>query len=424
MIKRLVLASLITLSVLLAAVPTGCGTETIPTPSAPPPIVKTTATTPAAASSTSPTATGSPAITATESPAPSSMTAILETIFFSSVNSRLALTSNQAKISFPDKITFSISGESTHTLKTAVLRYGTNERSLAPLTNTAKVQFQEGKQIDASWSWEMKKTGSIPPGVTVWWQWEFSNFEGNNASTRQQTIKYADTRFEWKKVTQTKIDLYYHDQSQSMIDQLLAGVDASLERIKLDVAIPPDRKPQVFVYRSSEELQEAVLFEQQWTGAIAYPGFNIILTAADAAIMEWAKTTLPHEITHLLVGEYVYGPFSQLPVWLNEGLAEYSEGAIASNYKQILQQAARNNTLISVQSLGSEFPTDPNQAYLAYGQSNSLVRLLIEQYDWPKMRELLTVFKDGSTEEAALKKVYGLSMSELEAKLKNYILSI
>ena len=60
-----------------------------------------------------------------------------------------------------------------------------------------------------------------------------------------------------------------------------------------------------------------MLFEQEWTGAVAYSDYNIILTAVSTGNLEWAKRALPHEVTHLIVKEAIFGPF-----WRHTALVE------------------------------------------------------------------------------------------------------
>jgi hypothetical protein len=187
------------------------------------------------------------------------------------------------------------------------------------------------------------------------------------------------------------------------------------------VNIPTERKPKVIIYRSSEELKDAVLFEQEWTGALAFTSYNIILTAVSSGSFEWAKDALPHEITHLLVEEAVFGPFGDIPTWLNEGLAQYSESEMDSYSRGILNTAIAEDTLISIKSLSGSFPTDSSGAYLAYAESRTVVEFLIGSFGWEKMRQLLDVYKDGSTNDKALLAVYGFDVNSLEAQWKDYI---
>jgi hypothetical protein len=138
------------------------------------------------------------------------------------------------------------------------------------------------------------------------------------------------------------------------------------------------------------------------------------LTALDRSILSWAEEALPHEITHLLVGEAVFGPFGQLPTWLNEGLATYAQGDMSPDARQAFNDAVKNNQLISLRSLGGTFPADEIQARLAYAESQSLVTYLINHGGWDKIRLLLSTFKDGATLDNAILKAYSLDASELE----------
>jgi len=101
-------------------------------------------------------------------------------------------------------------------------------------------------------------------------------------------------------------------------------------------------------------------------------------------------------------------------VWLDEGLATYGEGTVAPEYKTALQGAISNNQLISVRSLSSPFSADPTQAYISYGESNSIVTFLIQKYGKDKMRQLLEVFHQGSGYDDALKQVYGFDQDGLD----------
>jgi len=208
-----------------------------------------------------------------------------------------------------------------------------------------------------------------------------------------------------------------------LVKELTEGVESRLSRVKLEVDIPEERKPKVYVYPSAEELRGAVLFTQEWTGALAFTDYNIILIPVGPDNLEWAKRTLAHEITHLLVREATFGPFGDIPTWLNEGLAQYAEGEMEDYQSEILKDAIKEDKLISVRSLCSSFPADPDQASLAYAQSLSLVSYLVETYSWADMRELLAVFKEGSTYDNALQMVYSFDISGLEERWRAHISS-
>ena len=53
------------------------------------------------------------------------------------------------------------------------------------------------------------------------------------------------------------------------------------------------------------------------------------------------------------------------------------------------------------------------EAYLAYAQSYSIVKFLIDNYGQDKMFDLLNTFEQGSGYDEALEKVYGFNMDGL-----------
>jgi hypothetical protein len=122
--------------------------------------------------------------------------------------------------------------------------------------------------------------------------------------------------------------------------------------------------------------------------------------------LDWGKRTVAHELGHLVIGQLVYGPFGWLPTWLSEGIAMNAEGALSDNFQDRLDQAISNNTLFSVRSIASSFPSDPNEAVLCYAESHSIVEFLIDSYGSEQFLYLLDLFKQGVTDDEALLQVY------------------
>ena len=328
---------------------------------------------------------------------------------------------NRVVTDFPNTIAFIIEGSSAVPVASINLEYGTDKRSLVSEVSRVEPEYATDVKISTSYVWEMKKIGSIPPGARVWWLWRITDEDKRTYVTPRQTIVFEDTRYQWQVETAHDLDIYWYSLGASLVKELTEGVESRLARVKLEVDIPEERKPEVFVYRGYEELRSAVLFTQEWTGALAFWNYNIILIPVRPATLEWSKRTLAHEITHLLVREATFGPFGDIPTWLNEGLAQYAEGEMEEYHRQALDDAIKEDKLLSVRSLGSSFPADPDRASLAYAQSLSLVSFLIDAYDWAKIRELLATFKEGSTYDNALQEVYAFDTDGLEERWRAHV---
>lgn len=92
----------------------------------------------------------------------------------------------------------------------------------------------------------------------------------------------------------------------------------------------------------------------------------------------------------------------------------YAEGDLDPSLGQLLGEAAAVDRLISVHSLSSEFPVDPQAAYLSYSESYSLVDFLVRTYGAEQIQRLLDTFREGSRYDDALMQVYGFDTSGLD----------
>ena len=116
----------------------------------------------------------------------------------------------------------------------------------------------------------------------------------------------------------------------------------------------------------------------------------------------------------MLVGHLTFSCLGDVPTWLNEGLAVYSEGELDTPSQRQLEDAIRDDTLLTVRSLSGSFSEVSDKAYLSYSQSYSITRFLIETYGQEKMTALLLALRDGMTIDEALIQIYGFNIEGLE----------
>jgi len=116
-----------------------------------------------------------------------------------------------------------------------------------------------------------------------------------------------------------------------------------------------------------------------------------------------------------------FNPYNNLPTWLDEGLAMHTEGLLGPQYTTFLSKAIAEGSLISVRSLSSPFSAYTEQSLLAYAQSYSLVEFLISNYGSDRMLELLNTFRQGSSYDGTLEKVYGFDMDGLNTLWQDYV---
>ena len=328
---------------------------------------------------------------------------------------------SSAEVEYPDELNFSISAESNADIMDVRLFIYVDRLSYAHVTSEVLIDIIPGRRIEAEWSWEMRKTGGIPPGTNIQYWWSILDTDGNTLETQPVTLSYDDNRFEWESVRQSGITLYWYKGDKEFAEELLFAAVEGLDRLDDNTGAGITDPIEIYIYANSSDLQSAMIFPQTWTGGVAYPSYNCIAIGIETSNVEWGLRTIVHELTHLVIHRMTYNPYLDLPVWLDEGLAMYMEGPLTETFNFYLSRAVENDTLLSVRSLASPFSAYADQSYLSYAQSHSLVSMLIDVYGREKMLELLTVMTNGIDYDEAFENVYGFDMDGLDEICHDYV---
>ena len=326
---------------------------------------------------------------------------------------------SEAALELPDSITFSMEGSGIRPIEIVDVEFGTNHVFSCASSSywTARTDFAPGEEVSVSWEWDMRRRGSVPPGALIWWRWRVVDDLGQEFRTSREEAIFSDDRFEWQSHADGNITYYWYAGGDDFGQRLADGARDGLATLQLGRELVAPIK--AFVYESASDVQGAVLFAQNWTGGLAFVRHNILLIAVNPDEFEKQLQGVIHELAHLLIEEVTFNCFSGIPTWLNEGLAVYAEGTLPAFQQRALQQAIAEDDLISLRSLNGSFPAADTGATLSYAQSYSLVNYLIDTYGWPKMQELLAVFVEGSTDEDAIRRVYGWSYDQLETEWRS-----
>jgi tetratricopeptide (TPR) repeat protein len=132
------------------------------------------------------------------------------------------------------------------------------------------------------------------------------------------------------------------------------------------------------------------------------------------------RRILYHEFTHALLYRKTA---NNLPVWFNEGLAQYKEPQGATITREdilFLRKQSRENKLISLADLNQAFFNRMNreQLQLAYLQAKLLVKYMDERYYFFRIRSILDKLGRGDNMETALQATLHINSKKLE---KNWL---
>lgn len=321
---------------------------------------------------------------------------------------------DQPVIQFPNTITFHAKITASTNITSVVLEYGTEQLTCGDVIAKAFPEINPGKSVDAQWIWDMRQSGSLPPGATIWWRWRYTDETGKETVSDQKSITWLDDIHNWQTVTSGQLNLHWYGIEKNLAQNMLnAGLDG-LKRNEKDAGLKTNDPIDIYVYPNYDDLREAILYESSWVGGQAFSEHNIVILGSSGGNEEWDKATVVHELTHVLVGHLTFSCLGYVPQWLEEGLAVFSEGPLDPQFQEPLNQAIQDDTLLTIRSISGAFAEAQNKVDLSYGQSYSIVNFLIETYGQAKMTALLTTLRDGATVDDALTQTYGFNIEGLE----------
>lgn len=188
-----------------------------------------------------------------------------------------------------------------------------------------------------------------------------------------------------------------------------------------------ERKSQVFIFETKADW---ATFQQRasldpWTGGIHSNNDLFIIRHPE---FKFKGHALGHEVAHLVLHRF-FG--SGIPLWLNEGYAEYASRIAYASFMRARGYLARatsallpEDAFIPLATLTDmvSYPTDERQVAAFYLESEKLVRLLNKE-DKDKFVQFLDYMSKGNRTESALWKSFGgrfANLEMLQSEFKSY----
>jgi hypothetical protein len=321
--------------------------------------------------------------------------------------------SQEAQNDFPSGIIFKLDFESEEPVGEVRFRYaiapdGTRAYGVPDCTGVTSVQC----------TFDLKSTVSnfLIPGVEITYFWEITDQAGSTVETEPGRCMYEDDRFQWKTLSQGGLTVWFYAGSEGDMRALLSVGQDTLERMGALLGTEVDFPVKVFVYDSAEDMQPVLLAGQLSPehGVITL-GEVVVSDTAVVARDVSPSDILRHELSHIVLRSAVKGPFSNLPAWLEEGVAVYGQSQPLAEMESALEAAIKSNRPLTIRSLSSASVGESGgNVGLFYGESYSVVRFLIDEYGEQKFRDLLAAFREGNRTDDALMQVYGFDQDGLE----------
>ncbi len=281
----------------------------------------------------------------------------------------------------------------------------------------ATFELDDGRLV-ASHRWRPR--GTLLPGAEIEYQFEVRGTDGP-AHTTTSTVVYIDPELPWQTQSEGLVDMWWYAGGDGLATDAVAGIRRGLTALEEDFGLELQRRTRLVFYADGDRMRADMgRGTRPWVGGVAAARFNLIVLYASE--FDWGRSTLAatiaHELTHIAIEHAVGDPPRNLPTWLHEGVATVVESAVAErfSYEDIVQAAFEADRLISLRGLTGSFPVQSTGALLAYAQSNSFVKFIIDRWGESAITKILDAYREGASQDRALRQAVGLSLNALEAE--------
>ena len=268
-------------------------------------------------------------------------------------------------------------------------------------------------------------------------------------------FNFQETSFaeDWQELKSEHFIVYFM-QDDKFAHDLLYKAEVYYKQIASDIGYARysgfwtwDKRVKIYIYPDHASFLKAT-GQPEWSQGMAdYKNKKIISFTWSSNFL---SSLLPHEMTHLIFRDFV-GFKGEVPLWLDEGVAQWEEEEKRIRIKAIASQLLKNTMFLSIQDLTKldirrmqadeivyirsipqrEGPDDvlflsgDKLVHTYYIQSASLVGFLIEKYGSGNFADFCRQLRDGKTLEEALRFAYPThitNLKDLEKEWYKYLL--
>ena len=271
------------------------------------------------------------------------------------------------------------------------------------------------------------KSNPVRPFARVAYWYRVTAADGSVLESQKYSFDYIDNRFKWQYLGDSNFQINWYERDLNFGQEALNQAEAGLRSAEKYLPVAPTSAIKIYIYNRSSDLQSALqLGQESWVAGEASPDLRVVLisipTGPDQNLE--MERQIPHEIIHVLQYQVTGTAYQQLPTWLIEGTASISELYPDPDYQVALNKATTAGTLIPIETLCTSFPRDASNAYLAYAESASFVRMIHNKYGSSGIQTLMKKYEDGMGCDEGATAALGSSLQQLQVSWKHQMLGV
>jgi Tol biopolymer transport system component len=238
-------------------------------------------------------------------------------------------------------------------------------------------------------------------------------------------------RFNWMQVQTDHFDIFFDSASEKAVPIMARHLEDAWKEVGdvLNVKVA-ERTPFFFYSNHNEFEQTNIVPVGEGTGGVTEAFKNRFLIYNDGSQM-WMRHVIFHEFAHVVQFNVLYGGFWKsirllkspfYPLWLMEGMAEYSSvGIDAPLGDMVVRDAVFTKTLIGLPELQGFGHLKPNQITLGYKTGEAAMEFLADEYGKDKVARMLDTIESHFDVSAALEEMLGTDLFRFDFRFREWL---
>lgn len=307
----------------------------------------------------------------------------------------IAVTSQSDIVHFPGSIDFAMSASDTAgSIIEATIYIAYKDSPYSFAKEHAVIINRPARIVQVNWHEETGGNNFHTPGTPVEYNWVLHDSANNYHTESSKDFKTIDTRFSWQHLSQGLLQVDWYNRPPDFGQALLKQANDSINHISQKLGGSLLHPINLWVYASNQDFHGALApGSYEWVGGEAQPALEEAFISVIDENDDTLVRDMPHELTHLVFHQLI-AQGQQAPTWFDEGLAVYNQLFHEPEMRYRFQQALFKKSLLHLNDISVGFPSDGDQAYLAYAQSWDLVTYMYTTFGQDKMRLFIKKMND------------------------------
>jgi len=237
------------------------------------------------------------------------------------------------------------------------------------------------------------------------------------ANFGQNKVQYK--KFQWYYIQTSHFDIYFSQDGEYLANFTAAAAESSYTMISKSFRYQINNRIPIMVYNSHNDFQQTNVISEyleEGIGGVTELFKNRMVIPFEGNYRMY-RHVIHHEMVHAVLNDMFYGGSIQsiisnnirlqLPMWFNEGLAEFESLRWDTNSDMFMRDATIHTYLP---------PIDYLSGYFAYRGGQSVWYYIANKYGDQKIAEILNRIRGTRNVDQGFRSALGLSVSELNER--------